>query len=470
MRPCTGPMGAGDGPTCWNRWKFNPSKRIKPLSVPIQRYPSPLCAMEVIVPPGNPRSLPQVSWIYSEATVPRFLAHAPWRKPPRARESSGRANRCVIEKRLWEEGEFLNDNLRLLLERTLFAGDDVQIYVDDGVSHRGHSGSEIVLEDYRSAGLIGRAADGLEPGKAGLPPQDVGEGADGRGETREIAGDIKRLDTKLCVALVGGVSPTADFDVHFAIVGIAVVVPGNHAEDGGWLEMRSVANGEDVAAVAQATRGAQFGTDPFAVRLGDAEMECAGGVDEGVVSGIGVVHPAAIAGDGAHLPIVAAEAERFPGGREESFPFDAGNGKNTRTDGGRKVHSSGRLVIRRNQERRIFKSEMGGKRPGGIRLDLREGLVGPGLNPPWPAFGIDHDSLTGEGPGHTSGQGGNAFPPAFGGGRNHCEGDSRRGDGIAGMAATNGKGAETNCEPQANCDCARDHRGKRGHGTRGTSR
>ena len=33
--------------------KLKPSKRIRPLSVPIQRYPSAVCAMSLTAPPGN---------------------------------------------------------------------------------------------------------------------------------------------------------------------------------------------------------------------------------------------------------------------------------------------------------------------------------------------------------------------------------------------------------------------------------
>src|SRR3954466_6191183 len=32
---------------------LNPSKRIRPLSVPIQRYPSAVCVMPLTAPPGN---------------------------------------------------------------------------------------------------------------------------------------------------------------------------------------------------------------------------------------------------------------------------------------------------------------------------------------------------------------------------------------------------------------------------------
>ena len=71
----------------------------------------------------------------------------------------------------------------------------------------------------------------------------MSEGSGGRGEAGEIAGNVKRLDAELCVVFIGSVAPAANFDVHFAVMGIAVVIPGDHAENGGRLEMSSVADG-----------------------------------------------------------------------------------------------------------------------------------------------------------------------------------------------------------------------------------
>src|ERR1700745_4296687 len=46
--------------------KLKPSKRIRPLSVPIQRYPSAVCAMPLTAPPGNLVSLVHCSRTYCE--------------------------------------------------------------------------------------------------------------------------------------------------------------------------------------------------------------------------------------------------------------------------------------------------------------------------------------------------------------------------------------------------------------------
>ena len=46
--------------------KLKPSKRLSPLSVPIQRYPSAVCVMALTAPPGNLVSVVHCSRTYSE--------------------------------------------------------------------------------------------------------------------------------------------------------------------------------------------------------------------------------------------------------------------------------------------------------------------------------------------------------------------------------------------------------------------
>src|SRR6266481_1589137 len=48
--------------------KLKPSKRIRPLSVPIQRYPSAVCAMPLTAPPGNLVWVVHCSLTYCEGT------------------------------------------------------------------------------------------------------------------------------------------------------------------------------------------------------------------------------------------------------------------------------------------------------------------------------------------------------------------------------------------------------------------
>src|ERR1700722_17454946 len=69
--------------------KLKPSKRICPLSVPIQREPSGVCPITLTAPPGNPLVLiqssrtycdgkrlgssPRVSWTRHSSTIPKRI-------------------------------------------------------------------------------------------------------------------------------------------------------------------------------------------------------------------------------------------------------------------------------------------------------------------------------------------------------------------------------------------------------------
>ena len=61
--------------------KLKPSKRIRPLSVPIQRYPSAVCAMPLTAPPGNPVSLVHRPRTYCEGRRLGSSARASVTKP-----------------------------------------------------------------------------------------------------------------------------------------------------------------------------------------------------------------------------------------------------------------------------------------------------------------------------------------------------------------------------------------------------
>src|SRR5882757_9559278 len=61
--------------------KLKPSKRISPLSVPIQRYPSAVCAIPLTAPPENPVSLVQRPRLYCEGRRLGSSARASVTKP-----------------------------------------------------------------------------------------------------------------------------------------------------------------------------------------------------------------------------------------------------------------------------------------------------------------------------------------------------------------------------------------------------
>src|ERR1700756_1262939 len=62
--------------------KLKPSKRISPLSVPIHRYPSAVCAMPLTAPPGNPVSVVHFSRTLCEGRRLGSRAPASVRRPP----------------------------------------------------------------------------------------------------------------------------------------------------------------------------------------------------------------------------------------------------------------------------------------------------------------------------------------------------------------------------------------------------
>jgi hypothetical protein len=64
----------------------------------------------------------------------------------------------------------------------------------------------------------------------------VCEGAGRCLESEDVAPQVKGLNAILRIVFVGGVAPTADLDVHFAVMLIASpVIESIHAEDSRWL-------------------------------------------------------------------------------------------------------------------------------------------------------------------------------------------------------------------------------------------
>src|SRR5215813_4962500 len=114
-------MGRELGIACAKSWKFSPSNRTRPLSVPIHKYPSAVCAIAETEPPGNPLSLPQRSRLYWETSRWGSRALAA-RVENTTAPTRNRLNSCCVPKlRLWEVIEFLNHNFIFVLQRILFA-------------------------------------------------------------------------------------------------------------------------------------------------------------------------------------------------------------------------------------------------------------------------------------------------------------------------------------------------------------
>src|SRR5262245_34779529 len=86
-----------------------------------------------------------------------------------------------------------------------------------------------------------------------------------------------------------------------------------HTQNGCRLQMRSVAHDQNVVSIAEAPRQKDFCTGPPVGYLLNAKVQRATSIRPGVVGVVWIVHSPAIARDGAHFPIVAAEMQRFGG-------------------------------------------------------------------------------------------------------------------------------------------------------------
>src|SRR5690349_22308039 len=81
------------------------------------------------------------------------------------------------------------------------------------------------------------------------------------------------------------------------------------------------------------------------------------------------------------------------------------------------------MIARLHKHGGVFKTEMSGSTPGGIRLNGDEGFVGPGLHPPRAASRVDDDLLAGMRAGDAAGDGVHALAAALSRRRNFCECD-----------------------------------------------
>src|SRR6516225_8240148 len=118
-------MGRALGTASPKSWKFNPSKRISPLSVPIHRYPSADWAIAETDPPGNPLSLPHWSRMYWDIARSGSTAWAGTAEHTRATPIRNRwASHRLPKPPLRAVFKFLNNNLILVLRGIVLAGND----------------------------------------------------------------------------------------------------------------------------------------------------------------------------------------------------------------------------------------------------------------------------------------------------------------------------------------------------------
>src|SRR5215813_8809518 len=123
--------------------KLIPSKRKRPFSVPIQRYPSEVCAIPSTRPPGNPFSVVQESLMYCNVDLFESIACA----AQTIHSVVSIASIHLEEARSLVFGSrkilnFLNDNLGLILQRDLGIAESAEVHTYRLAAGRGNACSE----------------------------------------------------------------------------------------------------------------------------------------------------------------------------------------------------------------------------------------------------------------------------------------------------------------------------------------
>ncbi len=86
-----------------------------------------------------------------------------------------------------------------------------------------------MLENNGCAGVDRGSPHGLKARAPILPTERMRQGTGRRRKRGEIAGNVKRLNTKLGVVLVGGIAPSTHLDIQFSkMLFSAPVIKGIH--------------------------------------------------------------------------------------------------------------------------------------------------------------------------------------------------------------------------------------------------
>src|SRR5579863_380697 len=97
-------------------------------------------------------------------------------------------------------------------------------------------------------------------------------------KSRSVFGNEKWLDHILCI-LAGGIAPLRELNVHLAaILARSSVIPGKHAEDNRWLQMRRVSHYKRIGSISEIARERHLRTGPAALTFCDAQVQRAAGV------------------------------------------------------------------------------------------------------------------------------------------------------------------------------------------------
>src|SRR5689334_4627838 len=85
-----------------------------------------------------------------------------------------------------------------------------------------------------------------------LPTKRMGKGSGGCRKANHVTWDVKRLDLILRV-LAGGIAPPTNFNIHLAVILVCpCVVPSEHSENRGGLQLGRVSHNERIGSISQA--------------------------------------------------------------------------------------------------------------------------------------------------------------------------------------------------------------------------
>src|SRR3954463_6523644 len=205
--------------------KSKPSKRSRPLSVPIQRYPSVVCAMPLITPPGNPVSVVHCSWTYRDGARLGWSARASVTRP--ASTIPIRIHWACFTRKSREVLEFVDDDLILVLQRDVTLMKYIQ-----GNAHRfapwsRHTVSKHVLIRDTTGTSIPQSRYRRKRYSPWFPPKRMCVETRRFPKGKIVSWNVVRLDDIIYVGIVK-VSPTTNFDVQLAPVALRPnAIPGD---------------------------------------------------------------------------------------------------------------------------------------------------------------------------------------------------------------------------------------------------
>lgn len=299
-------------------------------------------------------------------------------------QTGGRAG-----ERLWQVFEFINDNLGFVFERFPRGPQNIQIHAHGLRSMGRYSGGENVFGHGSGLRIDIRPPVGTEIHALRFPMEGVRECAGWHRKTRCIFGDVERLDYVLGI-FGTALTPTRNFDVHFTVaLAGAGIVPSEDTEDGGGFELGRVANDKGIGSVAQAAGESDLSAGPIGRGFGNAKVQRSAGIGPRVRRIVIILSPAA-AGSAANSPLVVTELNGLGNMKSGIGTFDRGDGHNAAAFS-RDFGERGRgMKSGLDKHGGIFGPEMRGVGPGRVVTNGGERFVEDGLNPPFTAFGVQH--------------------------------------------------------------------------------